>query len=319
MSQRSCLSGHESIDLAAPARYHFTFTSLVFLFISTFLTSLLYLASSATRYWNRVSRSLVLSFFTSVCSNYSLVYCAYFYYLHEPLQIPATTALFAVSISRVRNSHLLRKHLHPALSIYHVAILSGESATQTCSRALESSDVLLPAPSTNRAFSILFRSSWLSDIADQCCDYQHDMPVSPIADPRLLNPYRPSNLYQYHNAPEVLPASGLEQDDTIHTFSDKYTVQKPFRCDTRYDANSPSVRPPLIIFGMKPRLFLIVTAIIICVLVASSVGGAVGGRNLRGASTTTSVASNTTSASATTTSTTSVSKARTMCVHALNG
>ncbi|KAK4953426.1 hypothetical protein LTR66_013387, partial [Elasticomyces elasticus] len=45
---------------------------------------------------------------------------------------------------------------------------------------------------------------------------------------RLLSaqqpPQRLSALYQYHNAPEVAPAHGLEYDDTIYPSSDKYPV-----------------------------------------------------------------------------------------------
>lgn len=93
-----------------------------------------------------------------------------------------------------------------------------------------------------------------------------------------------STLYQYHNAPEVAPAHGLEYDDTKYSsLSDKYPVihSRPFdptpANKVRYQRN----RPPRIIFGMKVRTFFIVAAVIVCILVGAAVGGAVGGKSMR--------------------------------------
>jgi hypothetical protein len=93
-----------------------------------------------------------------------------------------------------------------------------------------------------------------------------------------------SALYQYHNAPEVAPAHGLEYDDNIYPHSDKYPVirESPASYDksTRYAFDNDN-RPPRIIFGMKIRTFLIVAAIMIVIVVGAAVGGAVGGKQLR--------------------------------------
>jgi len=102
----------------------------------------------------------------------------------------------------------------------------------------------------------------------------------------------------------------------MRAYSDKYTVLKPYQYaasrtapyGASYDAHSRHVRPPLIIFGMKPRLVLIVSAIIVCILIASSVGGAVGGRNLRDAPRMNSVSSNTTLSESTMSGTTTGTK-----------
>jgi hypothetical protein len=96
------------------------------------------------------------------------------------------------------------------------------------------------------------------------------------------NPQRLSALYQYHNAPEVAPAHGLEYDDTIHsTSSDKYPVVEarhygPTHVSKIYDND----RPPRIIFGMKVRTFLLVAAVLVVIVISAAVGGAVGGKNM---------------------------------------
>ena len=94
------------------------------------------------------------------------------------------------------------------------------------------------------------------------------------------NPQRLSALYQYHNAPELAPVSGLEYDDTIHdASSDKYPVVHHRHYESTiiskvYDRND---RPPRIIFGMKVRTFLLVAAIMLLLIVGAAVGGALGG------------------------------------------
>lgn len=102
-----------------------------------------------------------------------------------------------------------------------------------------------------------------------------------------LPPQRLSALYQYHNAPEVAPAHGLEYDDTIYPVSDKYPVirESPlydgkFSGNGRYHGDGNN-RPPRIIFGMKIKTFLVVALAMSLVVVGAAVGGAVGGRQLR--------------------------------------
>lgn len=93
-----------------------------------------------------------------------------------------------------------------------------------------------------------------------------------------------SALYQYHNAPEVAPAHGLEYDDSNSTsFSDKYPVVHTRHFDSsRLSKNGfNNDRPPRIIFGMKVRTFLMVAAVIVCILIGAAVGGAVGGKSMR--------------------------------------
>lgn len=97
-------------------------------------------------------------------------------------------------------------------------------------------------------------------------------------------PQRLSALYQYHNAPEVAPAHGLEYDDTIYPSSDKYPVMREHAYDGKHMGKYAFVndnRPPRIIFGMKLPTFLIVATIMILVVVGAAVGGAVGGHQLR--------------------------------------
>ncbi|EME87511.1 uncharacterized protein MYCFIDRAFT_191928 [Pseudocercospora fijiensis CIRAD86] len=97
-------------------------------------------------------------------------------------------------------------------------------------------------------------------------------------------PQRLSALYQYHNAPEVAPAHGLEYDDTIYPSSDKFPV---IRESPVYDAKlgkhgfAGDNRPPRIIFGMKIRTFLLVALLMVLIIVGAAVGGAVGGQQLR--------------------------------------
>jgi hypothetical protein len=97
------------------------------------------------------------------------------------------------------------------------------------------------------------------------------------------NPQRLSALYQYHNAPEVAPAHGLEYDETVRsTYSDKYPVVNNMR---NYEPPQSSKvfehdRPPLIIFGMKLRTFLLVATLLVLVVIGAAVGGAVGGRGM---------------------------------------
>ena len=94
-------------------------------------------------------------------------------------------------------------------------------------------------------------------------------------------------MYQYHNAPEVAPAHGLEYDDTIYPASDKYPVirESPlydgkFSGSGRYYGDGTN-RPPRIIFGMKIRTFLVVALVMALVVIGAAVGGAVGGKQLR--------------------------------------
>lgn len=93
------------------------------------------------------------------------------------------------------------------------------------------------------------------------------------------DPQRLSALYQYHNAPEVAPAHGLEYDDTIHSASsDKYPVVHPRSYESTHIGKVyDNDRPPRIIFGMKVRTFLMVAAVMAVVIVGAAVGGAVGG------------------------------------------
>jgi len=100
-----------------------------------------------------------------------------------------------------------------------------------------------------------------------------------ILTPSQHNPQRLSALYQYHNAPELAPVSGLEYDDTIHSASsDKYPVVHPRQYESRHVGKIyDNDRPPRIIFGMKVRTFLMVAAILLLLVVGAAVGGALGG------------------------------------------
>ena len=93
-----------------------------------------------------------------------------------------------------------------------------------------------------------------------------------------------SALYQYHNAPEVAPAHGLEYDDTVYPSSDKYPVihERLYegKLHGKYGFGGDN-RPPRIIFGMKVRTFLVVASVMVLVIVGAAVGGAVGGQQLR--------------------------------------
>lgn len=101
--------------------------------------------------------------------------------------------------------------------------------------------------------------------------------------PSQRNPQRLSAMYQYHNAPEVAPAHGLEYDETVRSaFSDKYPVihnnknYEPPHSGKVFDND----RPPRIIFGMKIRTFLLVAAVMVLVVIGAAVGGAVGGKGM---------------------------------------
>lgn len=100
------------------------------------------------------------------------------------------------------------------------------------------------------------------------------------------SPRRLSALYQYHNAPEVAPAHGIEYDDTIYPTSDKMTIVReyPFRhhllgASAKHSYGIDDL-PPRIIFGMKVSTFLFVALVVLLVVVGAAVGGAVGGKNL---------------------------------------
>ncbi|KAG9551482.1 hypothetical protein KCU71_g16797, partial [Aureobasidium melanogenum] len=96
--------------------------------------------------------------------------------------------------------------------------------------------------------------------------------------PQHNEPQRLSGVYQYHNAPEVLPEHGLEYDDNVYPVSDKYPVTSmddypaSFRAQQYRDNN----RPPRIIFGMKMRSFLLVAFVFVLIVVGAVVGGTVG-------------------------------------------
>ncbi|KAG9948098.1 hypothetical protein KCU85_g5244, partial [Aureobasidium melanogenum] len=97
--------------------------------------------------------------------------------------------------------------------------------------------------------------------------------------PQHHEPQRLSGVYQYHNAPEVLPEHGLEYDDNVYPVSDKYPVTSmddypaSFRAQQYRDTNN---RPPRIIFGMKMRSFLLVAFVFVLIVVGAVVGGTVG-------------------------------------------
>ncbi|KAI6870122.1 hypothetical protein KC319_g6377 [Hortaea werneckii] len=97
---------------------------------------------------------------------------------------------------------------------------------------------------------------------------------------------RASTLYQYHNAPEVAPAHGLEFDDAVYPASDKFPVirEAPSYDMSNYKgkhAYAIDNRPPRIIFGMKIKTFLFVSLVMVLIIIGAAVGGAVGGKHMR--------------------------------------
>ncbi|WPG97584.1 Hypothetical protein R9X50_00036200 [Acrodontium crateriforme] len=126
-------------------------------------------------------------------------------------------------------------------------------------------------------------------------DHDHDHIRSPTLgsdehDFHEQPPQRLSALYQYHNAPEVAPAHGLEYDDTPYPVSDKYPVVRELNYANSYNAkhtysnnnnNNSNSRPPRIIFGMKIPTFFMVAGVMSLIIVGAAVGGAVGGKTLR--------------------------------------
>jgi hypothetical protein len=107
-------------------------------------------------------------------------------------------------------------------------------------------------------------------------------------------PQRLSGIYQYHNAPEVLPEHGLEYDDTTYPTSDKYPVTHSMddHNSTFHNMQAAAAaaitrggsvstqqylnKPPRIIFGMKLRSFLLVALVFVLIVVGAVVGGTVG-------------------------------------------
>ncbi|KAI7477955.1 hypothetical protein KC357_g4427 [Hortaea werneckii] len=97
---------------------------------------------------------------------------------------------------------------------------------------------------------------------------------------------RASTLYQYHSAPEVAPAHGLEFDDAVYPVSDKFPVirEAPSYDMSNYKgkhAYAIDNRPPRIIFGMKVKTFLFVSLVMVLIIIGAAVGGAVGGKHMR--------------------------------------
>ncbi|CAD0115519.1 unnamed protein product [Aureobasidium uvarum] len=91
-------------------------------------------------------------------------------------------------------------------------------------------------------------------------------------------PQRLSGIYQYHNAPEVLPEHGLEYDDNTYPVSDKYPVTSMDDYPASFNAQQyrDNNKPPRIIFGMKVRSFLLVALVFVLIVVGAVVGGTVG-------------------------------------------
>ena len=113
---------------------------------------------------------------------------------------------------------------------------------------------------------------------------------SPASSPAPVSPQRPQYMQPYHTAPEVAPEVGLEHDD--HPLSDKLPVFRNIHSrnenmrmshlfSRKGSLTDHDAGPPLIIFGMKLKEFLIVSLILACVLIAASVGGALGNRGLQ--------------------------------------
>ncbi|KAF4553156.1 Hypothetical protein D9617_8g051700 [Elsinoe fawcettii] len=118
-------------------------------------------------------------------------------------------------------------------------------------------------------------------VADMRFPRQHSIVSSPISS-EGATPQRLSNLYQYHNAPEVAPAAGLEYDDSIHPYSDKYPVVHSSQYSSSSTTKGRSIescstaKPPVIIFGMKLRTFFIVSFVVVLIIIGAAVGGALG-------------------------------------------
>ena len=90
-------------------------------------------------------------------------------------------------------------------------------------------------------------------------------------------PQRLSGVYQYHNAPEVLPEHGLEYDDNVYPVSDKYPVTSMDGYPSSYSNKyRDDTKPPRIIFGMKVRSFVLVVVVFVLIVVGAVVGGTVG-------------------------------------------
>ncbi|CAD0088102.1 unnamed protein product [Aureobasidium vineae] len=97
--------------------------------------------------------------------------------------------------------------------------------------------------------------------------------------PQHQEPQRLSGIYQYHNAPEVLPEHGLEYDDNTYPVSDKYPVTSMDDYPASFNAQqyrNNNNKPPRIIFGMKVRSFLLVALVFVLIVVGAVVGGTVG-------------------------------------------
>jgi hypothetical protein len=110
--------------------------------------------------------------------------------------------------------------------------------------------------------------------------------------PQHHEPQRLSGIYQYHNAPEVLPEHGLEYDDNTYPVSDKYPVTSMDDYPASFHAQQyrDNNKPPRIIFGMKVRSFLLVAFVFVLIVVGAVVGGTVG-RNASHAATAQALAS----------------------------
>ncbi|KAH0284599.1 hypothetical protein KCU62_g8215, partial [Aureobasidium sp. EXF-3399] len=99
-----------------------------------------------------------------------------------------------------------------------------------------------------------------------------------LQQPQHHEPQRLSGVYQYHNAPEVLPEHGLEYDDNTYPVSDKYPVTSMDNYPSSFNAQQYREinKPPRIIFGMKMRSFLLVALVFVLIVVGAVVGGTVG-------------------------------------------
>ncbi|KAI4722585.1 hypothetical protein E4T48_01082 [Aureobasidium sp. EXF-10727] len=96
--------------------------------------------------------------------------------------------------------------------------------------------------------------------------------------PQHQEPQRLSGIYEYHNAPEVLPEHGLEYDDNTYPVSDKYPVTSMDDYPASFNGQQyrSDNKPPRIIFGMKVRSFLLVALVFVLIVVGAVVGGTVG-------------------------------------------